>query len=410
MDSLPARGTLARALAFVLAGLLLVVLDIRVNTFDFLPDALGWLLVAGALHGCRGVHDDGTYVRRISGAWLLAGAAVLLSFVTVRGVLAVPATVVTLAPPVLAAAAFARLAAVVGDDGLRRSWETSAVAIVSSLVAAFVAAWLDVDAVTIPVVVLVFVAAAHFAVSAMRTRRACRGAASGVPVRGGAAVFVAVATALVVGSGGAYAWGQNFWRPVDPYRAQAVRAGMLDWPIRGNRVRDRGWMHDHLYCCQGFDAARVLYAGQTPYGALTLVEEQPPSTRTGKTLSILGYGGGTMSHDNNIPANAEQVSAVVAMDNDENPRHPVYLLLVVGRPGTTRVRWRQPPYPQDAWRDVPLSHGAGWVQIESGTGLDPAQVEIAVERDGRTVYEGPVTTTDAAGSFPQQAVAAWHAP
>lgn len=402
MHSLTDRAGLARALGFLLFGLLLVVADVRINGFDLLPDPLGWLLVAGALRRCREMHRDTIYTARIGAAWLLALVCVALSFVAMPGALGYVAYVVFALPPVFAAAAFARLARVAGDADLAQSWTTSGLGLVSVYVAAVPVAALHVSGLVPVVLLLALAAVVHFALSAVRTRRVCRDQApiamDATPARSTALLFVVVAVALVAGSGARHAWAQNFWRPVDPYRASAVRAGMLDWPIRGNRVHDRSWMHDHVYCCQPFDAARVLYAAQTPYGPLTLVESTGPETRPGTSLLVGAVNDGRMVYDLDIPAGADQVSAVVAMRGDH--LRTSYLLLVVGAPGTTRIRWRS--HEGGPWSDLSPHDGAGWIDLSWMTGWSPNDIVISVERHGRTVYEGTVTalTTGAVWSDP----------
>ncbi len=181
---------------------------------------------------------------------------------------------------------------------------------------------------------------------------------------------------------------QNWGRPVDPHRTSAVRAGMLDWPIRGNRTNDRQWMNDHLYCCSSGEGARVLYAGQTPWGALTLRQY---GWRHGMhALDADGLGVVPA-----IPRDIEQVSTIVAM-RPENPyihARPTLVLLVVGRPGTTRVTWRFADWPAAEPLPVPVRNGAGYVMLPwSWPGTHPNDVVITVERRGRVIYDGTVTS------------------
>ena len=204
--------------------------------------------------------------------------------------------------------------------------------------------------------------------------------------------FAFVAAAIAAWAIGAHAYAQNLWRPVDPYRAGAVRAGMLDWPLRGNRAHDRAWMRDHLYCCSVSRTERVLYAAQTDYGPLTFVEA--PGRNGGGRPQLIANGG-RWDSPTDLPATTAQVSTIVEIRGDKPRATPMYLLLVIGRPGTTNVSYREAGWP--TWQSVPTHDGAGWRFLSWGTGWSPNDVVIRVERRGRVTYEGTVTTLVAGG-------------
>lgn len=202
------------------------------------------------------------------------------------------------------------------------------------------------------------------------------------------AALTVVVTVLIGGwSAVSTARAQNFGRAYDPYRASAVRAGMLDWPIRGNRTHDRGWMHDHIYCCSEARYSRVLYAEQTDQGALTIVESPE---RDQRDLTLGAAGTGLWAHDVAIGDRPEQVSAIVPLH--DGGQVSAQILVVVGRPGTTRVRWRMARSAIETGRDIELHDGAGWAELPHSTGQHPNDFVITVERDGHVVYDGTVTT------------------
>ncbi len=185
---------------------------------------------------------------------------------------------------------------------------------------------------------------------------------------------------------------QNWGRPFDPYRASAVRAGMPDWPIRGNRTNHRAWMHDHLYCCSVHERSRVLYAAETPYGSAALVMRPAPQGIPWPILTGHIGDGSVWGDDVRIPAQPEQVSVLARVPispGDPFERGHFDVLLVVGRPGTTRVTWHIAGQPE--WTgEVPLHDGAGYALVPDVE--HPNDVIVTVERRGRVVDQNTVTT------------------
>lgn len=159
-------GTLRRALGFVMAGMLLVVGDVAINGHDLLPDALGWLFVAGALHGIRHAHPDPRFAQRMTAAWLLAWAALVLSFVHAPWL----GFVVSLAQPIATAYGLLRLATLAGEPLLRRSWEASLVALASMAALLCVLAVVREDGPAAAATVFVLGALGQYLVTLYRTR------------------------------------------------------------------------------------------------------------------------------------------------------------------------------------------------------------------------------------------------
>ena len=123
-----------RALGWLVAGVLLVCIDVRIDGFDLLPDALGWIIQAGAVGALRRAHPDGQYEARMTVAFVVSWVALALSFtefldLNLRGsVLGLAGWV----QPMLVAYAFVRLATVVGSRALRHDWGATLLALFGS--------------------------------------------------------------------------------------------------------------------------------------------------------------------------------------------------------------------------------------------------------------------------------------
>lgn len=171
------------ALGMLFAGMLLVLLDFGINGFDLLPDPLGWLLAAVAAGRLREADVDAVYHGRATAAWLLAWVATALSALAVVVVLPTAAGViygiVGSVQPVVTALALLRLAQVVDAPRLRRTWQTTVVALVTTLVVtqlvlltAATTRTDDIGALAVPAVAFFVVAFAHYLLSIHRTRAA----------------------------------------------------------------------------------------------------------------------------------------------------------------------------------------------------------------------------------------------
>jgi hypothetical protein len=165
---------LRRALGLLLAGMLLVFVDLRINGFDLLPDMAGWVLAVVTLGRCRDAHHDDAYASRMTAAWVLAWICAVFAVLDFADVRVAPHVygLVAAAQPVVTAFAFARLAAVAGPAALRRSWDTSIVLLLAGVVVALFALALRDNGFGAVAAVVSVVAAVYYLVSIARTRTA----------------------------------------------------------------------------------------------------------------------------------------------------------------------------------------------------------------------------------------------
>jgi hypothetical protein len=393
-----------KPLTILFFSTLLVVVDVRINGFDLLPDLVGAAGVVAGTHLLAGGSGDAVYRARVG----VARAVALLALAgTIAGGLAWGLGPVgrvfrfaEVATPLAVTAALLRLAEVAGAPDVLRTARRAFGWLVAAVAGALV-----LDVTGSPVLrVVVAVSGLAAIVLYFVLLLAARDLGSPVsPPAGpawvvpGRAVAVLLFVALLAGGGSAVtrARAQNFWRPVDPYRASAVRAGLPDWPIRGNRVHDRSWMHGHLYCCVASERMRVLYAGETPYGPLSLVEAPPEDGQPGPSLYILAGSTGMRGYDLDLAARPEQISVIVPMSQPDGATEMV--LLVVGRPGTTRIGWRPAGAGRGAVAELPVRDGAAFTPLPWGTGESPNDVVVSVGRPGGATYESTVTSLAAVG-------------
>lgn len=181
-DAVTAPARLRAGLGFVFWGMLLVVLDFRVNDIDVIPDIPGWVLLAVGSGRLMGQSADGAYEVRATAAWVMSVAAALLSFGDLMpsppAALAVAYLVLAVGHPIVVSAAMLRLTTVAGAEDERRSWHVSLWALVLSIVVGAttvaIVATGGADSAPVAVFVVLFAVAAvlHYLVSLWRSRRA----------------------------------------------------------------------------------------------------------------------------------------------------------------------------------------------------------------------------------------------
>lgn len=163
-----------RALAFLIAGVLLVCIDLRIDGWDLLPDLLGWLFQAGAVWALRRAHHDAAYEGRMTAAFVTTCVVVALAFVQ-RVDLNAVGRVLELASwvqPLLVAYAFLRLATVLGSRALWQDWDVKLVALLVSTAVVVAAIVLTSNAVAVLAVVTTIVAYVLYLRALLHTRSA----------------------------------------------------------------------------------------------------------------------------------------------------------------------------------------------------------------------------------------------